>query len=155
MVNGYPLNAGCETLFGQGTARCKLCGAQCNASFPFFSTCLTWCMQDWKDIATTLNSATPFPWFHNGPWHKGDCARNDGNMQVSKAGPWTFLQMQPTQKAHYPSINAVSQIINDPSLPKENLAVKAFPCSNLREDQGNHYWLVEPKTGGSCNVYYS
>ena len=95
MVNGLPIDASCDRLFATGSVYCRMCGSKCKAAFSFFSTCVTWKMQEWIDVISTLRKAVPFLWFHNGHWHKGNCARNDGDMHVPRFGPWTFSKCSP------------------------------------------------------------
>ena len=50
----------CDEFFAQVSLACPFCQAKAVGTAPIFSTAVTWKSEEWVDLKTTLEKATPF-----------------------------------------------------------------------------------------------
>ena len=65
----------CDEFFAQVSLACPFCQAKTVGAAPIFSTAVTWKSDDWVDLKTTLEKATPFVSSFPSNWHAPTCDR--------------------------------------------------------------------------------
>jgi len=123
----------CGKLFSTATLTCPHCLATCTSPCPFFITHVTWAMEEWVDVATTLTGALLHPWVQSQGWHAEGCNMSEPIMKLERLNSWVLLQLQPEKHDNYPLVRDSMHLAKDRSLL--NATVMSFLCSNSRNQQ--------------------
>ncbi len=144
----------CTKLFSQGTLTCPFCMACCETSIPTVISNVSWTMEGWVDLATTLKQADPIPWEFQHGWHREDCDRSDHLACVTSWGSWILVELQLSKPEFFPPLLESLQLPSDQSLSTLDARVIGLVCSNKKNaDSSRHYWLVEMENGQPLYVY--
>ena len=122
----------CTKLFSQGTLTCPFCMACCETSIPTVISNVSWTMEGWVDLATTLKQADPIPWEFQHGWHREDCDRSDHLACVTSWGSWILLELQLSKPEFFPPLLESLQLPSDQSLSTLDARVIGLVCSNKK-----------------------
>ena len=147
----------CDELFAQVSLACPFCQAKAVGAAPIFSTAVTWKSDEWVDLKTTLEKATPFVSSSPNGWHAPTCDRDEFVPTVAKFGPWAYLEFSsyPVVQDFFPLLSDTASLLNDTSTLDLGLEVAGFVCSNIAAEDSRHYWLVECSQGRPQMAYDS
>ena len=131
--------------------------AKAAGAAPIFSTAITWKSEEWVDLKTTLENATPFVSSHPGNWHAPTCDREEFVPTVTEFGPWAYLEFRPYPilQDSFPPLRDVASLLADASVLDLGLEIIGLVCSNVGAGDGRHYWLVECSQGKPQMAYDS
>ena len=148
----------CDEFFAQVSLACPFCQAKAVGAAPIFSTAVTWKSDEWVDLKTTLEEATPFVSSFPNNWHAPTCDREDFVPTVVNYGPWAYLEFRPYPVFHdnfFPPLSDIASLLADTSLLDLGLEVVGLVCSNIAAGNDRHYWLVECSQGRPQTAYDS
>ena len=147
----------CDDFFAQVSLACPFCQAKAVGAAPIFSTAVTWKSEEWVDLKTTLEKATPFVSSSPNGWHAPTCDRDEFVPTIAKFGPWACLEFRPYPFAQdfFPLLSDTASLLNDTSTLDLGLQVAGFVCSNIAAEDSRHYWLVECSQGRPQMAYDS
>ena len=147
----------CDEFFAQVSLACPFCQAKAVGTAPIFSTAVTWKSEEWVDLKTTLEKATPFVSSSPNGWHASTCDRDEFVPTVAKFGPWAYLEFRPYPfvQDFFPPLSDTASLLNDTSTLDLGLEVAGFVCSNIEAEDSRHYWLVECSQGRPQMAYDS
>ena len=148
----------CDEFFAQLSLACPFCQAKAVGAAPIFSTAVTWKSDEWVDLKTALEEATPFVSSIPQNWHAPTCDREDVVPTVVKFGPWAYLEFRPYPVFHdnfFPPLSDSASLLADTSLLDLGLQVVGLVCSNIAAGDNRHYWLVECSKGRPQTAYDS
>ena len=148
----------CDEFFTKVMLACPFCQARATGVAPIFSTAVTWKSDEWVDLKTALEEATPFVSSVPQRWHAPTCDRGDVVPTVASFGPWVYLEFRPYPVVHdafFPPLNDIASLFADTSLQDLGLEVVGLVCSNLEAGDDRHYWLVECSQGRPHTAYDS
>ena len=147
----------CDEFFAQVSLACPFCQAKAVGAAPIFSTAVTWKSEEWVDLKTTLEKATPFVSSSPNCWHAPTCDRDEFVPTVAKFGPWAYLEFRPYPfvQDFFPLLSDTASLLNDASTLDLGLEVAGFVCSNIAAEDSRHYWLVECSQGRPQMAYDS
>ena len=134
----------CDEFFAQVSLACPFCQAKAVGAAPIFSTAVTWKSDEWVDLKTTLEKATPFVSSSPNGWHAPTCDRDEFVPTVANFGPWAYLEFRPYPSVQdfFPLLSDTASLLNDTSTLDLGLEVAGFVCSNIAAEDSRHYWLV-------------
>ena len=142
----------CDEFFAQVSLACPFCQAKAVGVAPIFSTAVTWKSDEWVDLKTALEKATPFVSSIPQNWHAPTCDREDVVPTVVNFGPWAYLEFRPYPVFHdnfFPPLSDIASLLADTSLLDLGLEVVGLAGNN------RHYWLVECSQGRPQTAYDS
>ena len=147
----------CDEFFAQVSLACPFCQAKALGAAPIFSTAVTWKSDEWVDLKTTLEKATPFVSSSPNGWHAPTCDRDEFVPTVANFGPWAYLEFRPYPvfQDFFPLLSDTASLLNDTSTLDLGLEVVGFVCSNIAAEESRHYWLVECSQGRPQMAYDS
>ena len=148
----------CDEFFAQVSLACPFCQAKAVGAAPIFSTAITWKSDEWVDLKTTLEKATPFVSSLPNNWHAPTCDREEFIPTVVDFGPWAYLEFRPypvLQDDFFPLLSDIASLLADTSLLDVGLEVVGLVCSNIAAGNNRHYWLVECSQGRPQTAYDS
>ena len=148
----------CDEFFAQVSLACPFCQAKAAGVAPIFSTAVTWKSDEWVDLKTALEEATPFVSSIPQNWHASTCDREDVVPTVVSFGPWAYLEFRPYPVFHdnfFPPLSDIASLLADTSLLDLGLEVVGLVCSNIAAGNNRHYWLVECSQGRPQTAYDS
>ena len=147
----------CDEFFAQVSLACPFCQEKAAGAAPIFSTAITWKSEEWVDLKTTLENATPFVSSHPGNWHAPTCDREEFVPTVTEFGPWAYLEFRPYPilQDSFPPLRDVASLLADASVLDLGLEIIGLVCSNVGAGDGRHYWLVECSQGKPQMAYDS
>ena len=148
----------CDEFFAQVSLACPFCHAKAVGAAPIFSTAVTWKSDEWVDLKTTLEEATPFVSSFPNNWHAPTCDREEFVPTAVDFGPWAYLEFRPYpvfQDEFFPLLSDIASLLADTSLLDLGLEVVGLVCSNIAAGNNRHYWLVECSQGKPQTAYDS
>ena len=147
----------CDEFFAQVSLTCPFCQAKAVGAAPIFSTAVTWKSDEWVDLRTTLEKATPFVSSSPNNWHAPTCDRDEFVPTVAKFGPWAYLEFRPYPvfQDFFPLLSDTASLLADTSILDLGLEVVGLVCSNLAAEDSRHYWLIECSQGRPQTAYDS
>ena len=147
----------CDGFFAQVSLACPFCQAKAVGASPIFSTAVTWKSEDWVNLKTTLEEATPFVSSFPNNWHVPTCDRTEFVTTAVDFGPWAYLEFRPypLQDELFPLLSDIPSLLADTSLIDLGLEVVGLVCTNIAAGSNRHYWLVECSQGKPQTVYDS
>ena len=148
----------CDEFFAQVSLACPFCHAKAVGASPIFSTAVTWKSDEWVNLKTTLEEATPFVSSFPNNWHAPTCDRAEFVTTAVDFGPWAYLEFRPYpvfQDDFFPLLSDIASLLADTSLIDLGLEVVGLVCSNIAAGNNRHYWLVECSQGKLQTVYDS
>ena len=148
----------CDEFFTKVTLFCPFCQARATGTAPILMTAVTWKSEEWVDLKTTLNKATPLVSTVPQGWHASTCDKDDFVPTVTNIGPWVYLELRPypvLYDAFFPPLSEAASLFTDTSLEDLGLTLAGFVCSNLGGQNDQHYWFVEYSQGRPHTAYDS
>ena len=147
----------CDKFFAQVSLACPFCQAKAIGAAPIFSTAVTWKSDEWVDLKTTLEKATPFVSSSPNNWHASTCDRDEFLPTVENFGPWAYLEFRPYPvfQDFFPLLSDTASLLADTSIQDLGLEVVGLVCSNIAAEDSRHYWLVECSQGRPQMAYDS
>ena len=148
----------CDEFFAQVSLACPFCHAKAVGASPIFSTAVTWKSDEWVNLKTTLEEATPFVSSFPNNWHAPTCDRAEFVTTAVDFGPWAYLEFRPYpvfQDDFFPLLSDIASLLADTSLIDLGLEVVGLVCSHIAAGNNRHYWLVECSQGKPQTVYDS
>ena len=95
------------------------CQARATGVAPIFSSAVSWKSDEWVDLKTALEEATPFDSSVPQRWHAPTCDRGDVIPTVASFGPWVYLEFRPYPVVHdpfFPPLSDIASLFADTSL---------------------------------------
>ena len=131
----------CDEFFAQVSLACPFCQAKAVGAAPIFSTAVTWKSDEWVDLKTTLEEATPFVSAFPNNWHAPTCDREEFVPTVVDFGPWAYLEFRPYPvfQDFFPLLSDTASLLADTSLLDLGLEVVGLVCSNIAAGNNRHY----------------
>ena len=133
----------CDEFFAQVSLACPFCHAKAVGAAPIFSTAVTWKSDEWVNLKTTLEGATPFVSSFPNNWHAPTCDRAEFVPTAADFGPWAYLEFRPYpvfQDDFFPLLSDIASLLADTSLIDLGLEVVGLVCSNIAAGNNRHYW---------------
>ena len=108
----------CDKFFAQVSLACPFCHAKAVGASPIFSTAVTWKSDNWVNLKTTLEEATPFVSSFPNNWHVPTCDRTEFVTTAVDFGPWAYLEFRPypLQDEFFPLLSDIASLLADTSL---------------------------------------
>ena len=146
-----------DKFFAQVSLVCPFCQAKAVGAAPIFSTAVTWKSDEWVDLKTTLEKATPFVSSSLNNWHAPTCDRDEFLPTVENFGPWAYLEFRPYPvfQDFFSLLSDTASLLADTSIQDLGLEVVGLVCSNIAAEDSRHYWLVECSQGRPLMAYDS